>query len=263
MLAVQRREVILTQLEREGSVTVSALARLLDVSEMTVRRDLDSLDAEGFLNKVHGGATSTRSVRGREVGFSEKAVLAERQKRAIAKAAARLVEPGAVIGLSAGTTTFLIAQELLSIRGITVITNGIRIADVFSDTSPDDIHVIVTGGSRTMSDALVGPLAITSLRDLNIDIFFMGVHGMDEQAGFTAPNLSEAETNRTIAGIARQFIVVADSSKWGEVGLARITPLDEATALITDTDMQDGARQVLSSQIGRIEYTEPEADTHA
>lgn len=260
MLAAQRRELILTEIEREGSVTVSVLARMLDVSEMTVRRDLDALDSEGFLNKVHGGATSTRSVRGREVGFTAKALLAEAQKRAIAKAAAQMVEPGAVVGLSAGTTTYLIAQELLGMRGITVITNGIRIADVFSETSPSDIQVIMTGGSRTVSDALVGPLALASLRDLNTDFFFMGVHGMDEQAGFTAPNLSEAETNRALAGTARQFVVVADSSKWGEVGLARITSLDEATVLITDDGIPEGTRQTLNTHIPKVVYTKPEVD---
>ena len=263
MLAAQRRELILTHLERDGAVTVAGLARLLDVSDMTVRRDLDALDAIGQLNKVHGGATSTNSVRGREVGFSAKAVLAAEQKRAIAKAAAALVQPGFAVGLSAGTTTFFIAQELATMRDITIVTNGFRIAEAFADAPPSDIPVIVTGGTRTMSDALVGPIAIAAMRDLNLDISFIGVHGMDEHAGFTSPNMLEAETDRALAGTARQFIVVADSTKWGEVGLARITPLEEATTVITDDDMPDAARQVLGNHVDNVIYAKSEEPDHA
>lgn len=263
MLAVQRRETILNNLERDGAVTVAGLARLLDVSEMTVRRDLEALDALGELTKVHGGATSMRSGRSREVGFSVKSVLAAEAKRAIAKAAAALVEPGSAIGLSAGTTTFFIAQELAAMRDVTVVTNGIRVAEALSGTSTSDLTVIVTGGSRTVSDALVGPIAIKAMREINLDICFMGVHGMDEQAGFTSPNMLEAETNRAFAATARRFIVVADSSKWGEVGLARITELDEASALITDSAMPHSARQILSAHIDDITYVQAEEQQDA
>lgn len=258
VLAAQRRDVIMTYLEREGAVTVAGLARLLDVSEMTVRRDLDALEAQGHLNKVHGGATPTRAGRSSEPGFTAKSVLAGPAKLAIAKAAAALVEPGSAVGLTAGTTTFLVAQQLKAVRGITIVTNSIRVAEVFADTSATDTPVIVTGGSRTPSDALVGPMAVEAMRTLNLDFCFMGVHGMDEHAGFTSPNLLEAETNRAFAETARRFIVVADSSKWGEVGLARITPLDEASAIITDTGMPDAARHTLSSMVYDTTYVTPE-----
>ncbi|MHB0928782.1 MAG: DeoR/GlpR family DNA-binding transcription regulator [Candidatus Nanopelagicales bacterium] len=258
MLAAQRRERILEQLEREGVVTVAALSRLLDVSEMTVRRDLDVLHADGHLTKVHGGATAAQSGRGREPGFTAKSSLASAAKLAIARAAAALVQPGSAVGLTAGTTTHLVAQELREMRDITIVTNSIRVADAFVEVSPSDIPVIVIGGTRTPSDALVGPMAVENMRSLNLDICFMGVHGMDEQAGFTTPNVLEAETNRAFAATARQFIVVADSSKWGEVGLARITPLDEATTVITDTDMPDDSRQLLSSHVENVIFANPE-----
>ncbi len=258
MLAAQRRERILELLAREGVVTVTGLAQVLDVSEMTVRRDLDALDADGALTKVHGGATASQSVRGREPGFLAKSTLASGAKLAIAKAAAALVQPGSAIGLTAGTTTHLVAQQLRSLRDITIVTNSIRVADVFVDVSPADIAVIVIGGTRTPSDALVGPMAVDNMRSLNLDICFMGVHGMDEQAGFTSPNILEAETNRAFAATARQFIVVSDSTKWGAVGLARITPLDEATTVITDTDMPDAARQVLGAHVEHVIYAKPE-----
>ena len=263
MLAAQRRDVILAELEREGAVTVAALARRLGVSEMTVRRDLDALDALGQLNKVHGGATPTMSGRGREPGFTVKAALATHTKLAIARSAAALVEPGSAVGLTAGSTTFLIAQQLRSLKDITVVTNSIRVADVFVDVSVSDINVIVTGGSRTPSDALVGPMAVAAMRGLNVDICFMGVHGMDEHAGFTTPNMLEAETNRAFAETAQQFIVVADSSKWGVVGFAQIAPLDVATTVITDSELSEANRQTLESHVDNVLYAIPEETDHA
>ena len=263
MLAAQRRDLILEHLDRDGVVTVAGLAGVLGVSEMTVRRDLDALDALGRLTKVHGGATPSRAGSGREPGFAAKSTLAGPAKAAIAREAARLVEPGATVGLTAGTTTFHVARQLLGHKGITVVTNSIRVAEVFHDTATSEIPVIVTGGSRTPSDALVGPMAVDALRHLNLDICFMGVHGMDEHAGFTTPNVLEADTNRAFAESARQFVVVADSSKWGEIGLARIASLSEATCVITDDAMPRAARQALTSQVDRVIFAQTQEDPHA
>ena len=263
MLAVQRRELILEHLERDGVVTVAGLAQALRVSEMTVRRDLDNLDALGQLHKVHGGATPPRAGSGREPGFTAKSSLAAPAKLAIAREAARLVKPGATVGLTAGTTTFHVAQQLLGLRGITVVTNSIRVAEVFHDTMASEIAVIVTGGSRTPSDALVGPMAVDAVRRLNLDICFMGVHGMDEHAGFTTPNVLEADTNRAFAESSRQLVVVADSSKWGEVGLARIATLSEASCLITDTALAASAQRALAAQVDRVIVAPAEQDPHA
>lgn len=263
MLAAQRRERILVALDRDGAVTVAGLAKALDVSEMTVRRDLDALHAGGQLHKVHGGATQSRAGSGREPGFSAKAALAGPAKMSIAREAARMVEPGATVGLTAGTTTVHVAQRLLGLKGITVVTNSIRVAEVFHDTATYEIPVIVTGGSRTPSDALVGPMAVSALRQLHLDICFMGVHGMDEHAGFTTPNLLEADTNRAFAENARQFVVVADSSKWGEIGLARITPLADASCVITDSGLAKPSRQILTSQVDRVIFTQADEDPHA
>lgn len=258
MLAAQRRELILTHLERDGVVTVAGLARQLGVSEMTVRRDLDMLDSQGQANKVHGGATAAHAGRSNEPGFTAKSELAGPAKLAIAKAAAALVEPGAAVGLTGGTTTFLIARELRALRGITIVTNSIRVAEAFADIPVAEVPLIVIGGSKTPSDALVGPMAVESMRGLNLDFCFMGVHGMDEHSGYTSPNLLEAETNRVFAETARRFIVVADSTKWGEVGLARITPLDEATSVITDEGLPASARQILSTHVDDITYVNAE-----
>jgi len=107
---------------------------------------------------------------------------------------------------------------------------------------------------RTPSDALVGPVAIQSIRALHLDCVFMGVHGMDEVAGFTSPNLMEAETNRALMSTARRLIVLADHTKWGVVGLCAIAALDEASVLVTDGDLPDEGKSALSDRVAELVF---------
>jgi DeoR/GlpR family transcriptional regulator of sugar metabolism len=114
------------------------------------------------------------------------------------------------------------------------------------------VTVVLTGGERTPSDALVGPVAVAALRGLHVDWLLMGVHGMDAEAGFTTPNLAEAETNRALVTSARQVAVVADNSKWGVVGLSTIATLDEVDVVVSDDGLEPEARQVLEQSCGRL-----------
>jgi DeoR/GlpR family transcriptional regulator of sugar metabolism len=118
--------------------------------------------------------------------------------------------------------------------------------------------VILTGGVRTPSDALVGPVAVTALRSLHADWLFLGVHGIDERAGCTTPNLEEAETNRALIASARQVVVVADSTKWGVVGLSSMARLDDIDVLVTDQGLDPDARRAASARIGQLVLTEPD-----
>lgn len=252
MLATQRRQLILHSIDNDGAVTVSRLAISLGVSEMTVRRDLDILEKSGQVIKVHGGATAPRMNKSVEPGFAAKAQLEQNAKSAIAKLAIEMVQPGAAVALTAGSTTLAIAQGLLSIPNLTLITNSIRVAELFHDGAASDCEIIVIGGTRTPSDALVGPMAVQNISGLNIDICFMGVHGMDPQAGITTPNLLEAETNQALAEVSRQFAVVADSTKWGVIGLHTISPLSEISTLITDDRLSASGLNTLRENIDDI-----------
>lgn len=253
MLAQQRRTVIRDELERSGGVRVSDLVRMLSVSDMTVRRDLDALARQGVLNKVHGGATLRGAgLTTHEPGFEAKSEFELAEKEAIGRRAAALVEPGTAIALSAGTTTYALARFLSDIPGLTVVTNSVRVADVLHAQSSIGNTVILTGGIRTPSDALVGPVAIDALRSLNVDVCFMGVHGMDQHTGFTTPNLMEAETNRVMAESARRLVVVADHTKWGTRGLSRIARLDEASVVVTDDGIDPEARECLTEEVGEL-----------
>jgi DeoR/GlpR family transcriptional regulator of sugar metabolism len=258
MLAAERQALILDEVQRRGAVTVSELAGRFEVSEMTIRRDLDALVVRGALDKVHGGATSRRSPSTDEPGFRAKQLRQQAEKEAIAKAAAALVEPGSAIGLSAGTTTWALARHLRAIPRLTVVTNSIRIADELHDDDRTDLAVVLTGGVRTPSDALVGPVAVSSLRQLHLDVVFLGVHGIDAAAGFTTPNLLEADTDRALVAAGRRLVVVADHTKWATVGISTIARLDEADVLVTDDALPHDARQTLAEHVGDLILAPPE-----
>ncbi|MEK6441225.1 DeoR/GlpR family DNA-binding transcription regulator [Pseudonocardia sp. T1-2H] len=253
LLARRRRELIVERVRAQGSVRVSDLAAWLGVSDMTVRRDLDALARRRLLDKVHGGATAVEPPSGTdEPGFSAKSGRHLAEKEGIARAAARLVEPGSVVGLSAGTTTCELARRLVDVPGLTVVTNSLAAAEVLHLGDRPDRMVILTGGIRTPSEALVGPVAVTALRALNLDLVFLGVHGMSAAAGFTTPNLMESETDRALVEAGHRLVVVADSSKWGVTGISTIASLAEADVLVTDAGLDDEARAVLSGEVGEL-----------
>ncbi|KOX07904.1 DeoR/GlpR family DNA-binding transcription regulator [Nocardiopsis sp. NRRL B-16309] len=252
MLAAQRQEQILDQVRRTGAVRVADLVERLAVSDMTIRRDLDALESRGALRKVHGGAVTIQGPRTEEPGFEAKSTRQAQEKRAIARAAAALVEPHSAVALSAGTTTAAVAEHLCDVPGLTVVTNSLRVAQVLHSAPRSDRTVALTGGFRTPSDALVGPLALTSLRGLNLDVLILGVHGMQVRSGFTTPNLMEAETDRALVEAAGTLVVVADHTKWGTVGVSTIAPLDRCDVLVTDTGLDPAARRALDEHVGRV-----------
>ena len=261
MLARQRQAVILEDARRNGAVRVSDLVARLGVSDMTIRRDLDVLAGRGLVEKVYGGATAILGESTDEPGFEAKSSRQRAQKEAIAKLAAALVRPGTAIGISAGTTTWTLARALGAIAGLTVVTNSIRVADVLREAAQPDRSVVLTGGVRTPSDALVGPVAVHSLRRLHLDLVFLGVHGMAEGPGFTTPNLTESETDRALVEAGRQLIVLADHTKWGIVGISTIADLDEANVVVTDDGLPETARQTLAEHAGELLVAQvPEGD---
>jgi DeoR/GlpR family transcriptional regulator of sugar metabolism len=252
MLARQRQALILDRVRETGAVRVADLARELGVSDMTVRRDLEILHEHGLLEKVHGGATALSGLASFEPGFVAKSALQQTEKAAIAAAAAERVEPGMAIGISAGTTTYALAARVADIPGVTIVTNSIRVADILHRAGRRDQTVILTGGTRTPSEALVGAFAVSQLRSIHLDQVYMGVHGMDAKAGFTCPNLLEAETDRALIDAGRRLIVLADHTKWGVIGIASIGTLDQADVLISDQSLAPEARSLLADVVGEL-----------
>ncbi len=252
MLAQQRQQAILDLVHQHGGVRVSELVRLFNVSDMTIRRDLEALAERGLVDKVHGGATGTSAGSTEEPGFAAKSVRQQAEKEAIAQRAAELVQPGTAVALSAGTTTWALARELTEIPGLTVVTNSLPVAEVLHRSGRDDQTVVLTGGVRTPSDALVGPVAVSAIRSLNVDLLFMGVHGITSNAGFTTPNLLEAETDRALVTAARRLVVLADHTKWGVIGISTIAQLRDAHVLVTDGGLEPEVRSELAAEVGEL-----------
>lgn len=254
MLAQQRQEQILADIRSRGAVRVADLVVSLDVSDMTIRRDIADLARHGLIRRVHGGAVDVHHAT-HEPGFGAKRELATAEKAAIAHEAITLVTPGSAIALSAGTTTHLLARLLAAdrtLRPLTVVTNSLPAAEALHHPEDRDLTVVLTGGTRTPSDALVGPVATRAIAALRVDILFLGVHGMDAEAGLTTPNLLEAETDRALIAAAGTTVVLADRSKWGAVGLSRIADLAEVDALICDDGLPQEAAAALRDVVGRL-----------
>ncbi|MGC9535782.1 DeoR/GlpR family DNA-binding transcription regulator [Streptomyces sp. UG1] len=258
LLAEQRRSLILDEVRRRGGVRVNELTRKLGVSDMTVRRDLDALARQGVLEKVHGGAVPVVEASTHEPGFEAKSGLELTAKEDIARAAAELVAPGSAIALSGGTTTYALAHQLVDVPDLTVVTNSVRVADVFHaaqrTTGPRQgaATVVLTGGVRTPSDSLVGPVADQAIAALHFDVLFLGVHGISVEAGLSTPNLAEAETNRRLVQSARRVVVVADHTKWGVVGLSSFSTLEQVDTLVTDSGLEREARAEIAEHLRRL-----------
>ncbi len=269
MLARQRQERIATLVQTEGSARVADLTAHFGVSEMIIRRDLDQLNARGLVEKVHGGATAPRRAVTEEPGFTRKSQLRLTEKAAIAREAVSLIRPGWAVGFGGGTTTWQVAQQLAApaerstrsgpalLPRLTVLTNSVSVATAI-DPEGTGLNVILTGGLRTPSDALVGPVALHTVRTLHLDALVMGAHGFDPGRGLTTPNLMEAEVNRALIDAADRLIVVADSSKWGVGGLATFGGFDEIDVLITDDGLTPTARAALEESVGELRLVSAE-----
>ena len=256
MLARHRQSLILQAVRSDGSARVSDLTQRLGVSDMTIRRDLEVLARDGLVEKVHGGAVLPGSPASHEPGFEAKLVLERPEKTAIARAAASMVTPGTAIAIGSGTTT---------LPGLTIVTNSLRVTNLYSGTRGLDgtaDSVVLTGGVRTPSDALVGPVADLTIRSLHFDLLFLGCYGFDVNAGLTTPNLAEAETNRTLIRVARRVVVLADHTKWGLVGLSSFARLSEVDVLITDDMLPPDARNQVEEQAGEVVYSGGMVSSH-
>ncbi|GAA1901405.1 DeoR/GlpR family DNA-binding transcription regulator [Arthrobacter gandavensis] len=253
MLPAQRQQRIIDRLNSDGQVRVNELAAALGVSDMTIRRDLTELEGRGALVKVHGGATLEAAATSLEPGFAAKLQRESAEKAAIAGLALKMIRPGMSVALNSGTTTFALAKRLAGIQDLTVVTNSPRIADVLWQADEAGQTVILTGGVRTPSDALVGPLALSALSRLHVDMCFMGVHGVTLEDGFTTPNMLEAQTNQAFISCAAQVAVLADHTKWGTTGLSQIAPVSGADYLFSDAGLPEKARAELRQVIDVVQ----------
>jgi DeoR family transcriptional regulator, aga operon transcriptional repressor len=231
-----RRDRMLALVQERDFVRVSELADRFDVSEVTVRSDLDALAARGVLRRVRGGAVP-RGTTPAERPFEESEIAAAAEKRAIARAAAAMVHPGDTIVLDVGTTTTAIAHALADrtdLTEVTVFTSSLTIAMALEAASPR-LTVVVTGGTlRPKQHSLVEPLAGLVLASIHAGTAFIGANGVDVDAGVTNVNLPETDIKKRIIAASQRRVVCVDATKLGQVALAHVCDLDDVDVLLTD-----------------------------
>lgn len=230
-LAPQRWDNLRALIRDSGVSRVEDLCRQLKVSAATVRRDLDQLERNGSVRRIHGGAVSVES-RLEESVFEDKTAQAVREKRRIAEAALQFVGAGETIYLDGGSTVLELARLLRERTNLTVVTNSLHAAHELAGRGP---RLIVIGGElRRLSQTLVGPLTRLVLQELHLDKAFMGTIGFAAKEGLTTTDPSEAFTKEAVMGQSRQVIVLADSSKAGKVSFASAGRWENVHVLITD-----------------------------
>lgn len=223
---------ILDRLHKHGSVQVAALAADLNVSEVTVRRYLAQMESEGHLVRFYGGAIPPQAAVSGAASRNKTGAHVEEKGR-IAALAAGMVRDGDTVALGAGTTVAAVCAALAGRRNLTVVTNAVSVA--WELAHRPDVQLVVTGGVlRPSSYALTGRAAEQSVRDLFVDLAFVGADGVSPVHGFSAANPDEAHIHRALLSRAARAVVVADHSKWGRVAFAQIAQPVEVRMVITD-----------------------------
>lgn len=233
MLPVQRQNQILSEVASRGAVSIKALSGRLDVSEMTIRRDLQALEERGFVSRTHGGAVSTNASH-LEPDYAFKQKVHAGPKTKIARyAAEHFVGDGDVIILEGGTTVTGMARFLTQ-QSLTVVTNGLVTLRELQHLL-DRASIIGCGGIlRDVSLTFVGPVGEAFFREFHANKVFLSASGITTKAGLTDPSMVETQLKKAMRGSADQVIVLADSSKFGVKSLCTVLPIQEIDVLITD-----------------------------
>lgn len=227
----------------EGSaVSIGELTRELGVSEATVRRDLESLQESGLIQRTHGGAVPV-APQLRERPFPERSTVMVPQKEAIARAAAHLVRAGDTVFIGGGSTTLRLAEQLGDDE-LTVVTNSLPVADRLGRKAR--VSVIVVGGNlRAPELSIVGPKAVEAIRSYRAELAFLGVPALDAEQGFTADGDVEAATDSAFMSMARRTITLADHTKIGRISTTHVAPLSAIDTVVTDDQIPiDAVRQL-------------------
>ncbi len=241
MTKEERHELIMETLMRHELIQVSDLASLLDVSTVTIRKDLTELEKANKLYRSHGKAILINPyISNRPLNEKEK--LATEEKKLIGKAAASMISKDDSIIIASGTTMLALARAIQPINRLTVISASLQVSDILADN--DSIDIIQLGGSlRESSRSVVGKYAEQPLDEFSCSKLFLGVDGIDLDFGITTTDIREASLNRAMMRTAQKTIVLADSSKFRRRGFSKIANMDEIDQIITDSNITEKIAQ--------------------
>lgn len=248
-IIAHRHARIINLINARGILSVDELARAVDTSLMTIRRDLTLLDAKGLLRRTRGGAVAVTV--SRDLPLQRRERLELQAKAAIGRAAAALVQPGETVLLDAGTTVFAMVRSLRALRDLTVITNSLQVLAVPWDGP--GVRVVALGGVvRRASNSLAGSLAERTLDDIRVDRAFLGTIGITPNWEASNSDLELAAFQRRILLVARESYLLADHTKCGRTGLAIVAPLKAFSAVITDSKISAPVRDQLESHVRHL-----------
>ena len=251
----ERKQAILERLNVKGEVHISDLATKFGISEMTIRRDLESLELDGFIRRIRGGAIPATS-RSYEPPILTRESQNHEAKIRIGRAAAELLRDGETAILDVGTTVLQMARAINSRMPLTIVTSSILIASELS--GKPQIRTFVTGGEvRPGELSLVGAQTEESFRDLNCDSVFLGVAGVSAASGLTEYNLDDSRVKKAAIKAASRKIVLADSSKLGRVAFASIANMNEIDILITDANPKNKEISLIKAAGVEVIHVEP------
>ena len=232
MTKEERHEIIMEALIKHGSVLVSDLVSMLNVSAVTVRKDLTELEKSDKLYRSHGKAVLVNPyINNRSVNEKEK--LATDEKHAIGREAARLITRNDSICIASGTTVHALARNIVPIHKLTVVSASLPVSNILSQHENIDIYQL-GGMLRHSSLSVVGEYASRILDQCSFSKLYLGVDGIDVDYGITTTEIREATLNQKMMAAAQKTIVLADSSKFGRRGFAKIADIDAVDIIITD-----------------------------
>lgn len=249
--SLERQKILLEAARTKGRVRVSTSARSLAVTPETVRKDLEALQDEGLIVRVHGGGIPAESL-AFEPGVSTRTAWASEKER-IGRAALKEVPSGGVIFVEAGSTTARFAELIPADAELTVVTNSVPVALQLATRSTAITVVILGGRVRPVTLGSADTLAIRNLRDLYVDVAFLGTNGMSIDHGLTTPDIAEAETKRAALNCSRRRVLLADHSKMGKVSFCRYGELSEIDVVITDAALTAEQAESLASVVGQLQ----------
>jgi DeoR/GlpR family transcriptional regulator of sugar metabolism len=231
-LKEERHQRIVETVRQNRQVTVAELSCTFGVSDVTIRRDLRELAAQGVLRRAHGGAIAAVPAPP-EHPIVQRMSQAETCKACIGRSAAALVSDGESVFIGSGSTAAYVVRNLVSRKDLTVVTNALTVATELATAT--DVTVVVTGGMMRPSElSLVGHITEQALREVRVDKVLIGMRAISLEAGMTNDYLPEVMTDRTIIEMAPELIVVADHTKFGKVASAYVAPVQRITTLVTD-----------------------------
>jgi DeoR family transcriptional regulator of aga operon len=247
---IERQNNILQWINQRNRITIGEVCEYYAVSEATARRDLESLAANGKVQRVHGGAIAIGKAPP-EMPILQRQVDQINEKKRIGVLAASLVKDGETVFLGSGTTVLEVARNLLERQNLTVITNSLPVVILLSDYA--DITIVCVGGLLRPSEfSFIGHMAEQVLSEVRADKVFIGVRAINVKEGLTNDYLPETLTDRAILNIGRENIVVADHTKFGRSSTVLLVSIQQIHTLITDTGTPAEVIKEISKQNIRV-----------